>query len=640
MKRKLSTILPAAFLACLPLAVMAQVEHLEQRELNNYATQIPQLANESHNNALKNHLKNIGKQSLLQKSNAARVAADALRTRAVGDFIFYSVPPMSYNQYLPTAYPLDGEAGQTIRIIAAQDEYEPGSFLIYPFDNLGKVNLQVGTLKTDDGKTFPAANLDLKVVKVWYQNGNGWFSYFGDEGAKLTPELLLNDEDIIKVDTEKVGNYARLRDPQTKEEKYQWISSPLKIDSRFDEHYRRYATFSPMKSNFADAETLQPVTLNEGEFKQFFLTAHVTGDIAPGLYSGDITLSAKGNVIGKIPVSVKVLPFKLPEPKAYFDLNKDYLTASYSYISLDMIMEENGGDYELAKKQYLEVMKNQKAHNQTTHWLRGDCTPEMLAELEILKAAGMRTDPLLGGGVGTGDNEFQLRHNVLMRKAWYQKHLGHNNVFLGYGDEPGAGWLMGARKIFEAYQKEGFKFIIAGHNAVFEKAGYIYDFHNIAEAPENREAPRRWNEIGNAHVAWYANHHVGPENPDYNRRQYGIAPYLANFSATCNYAHHFGPYNDNSETYRPMVFAYGIYNGVIDTLQWEGYREAIDDIRYATLLKSLAQEAKQSKDLDVIYAGRKALQYLASCDSTTVNLNTMRLEMINQILKLQQLLKK
>ncbi|MEG1979484.1 MAG: hypothetical protein RR060_02100, partial [Victivallaceae bacterium] len=163
---------------------------------------------------------------------------------------------------------------------------------------------------------------------------------------------------------------------------------------------------------------------------------------------------------------------------------------------------------------------------------------------------------------------------------------------------------------------------------------------NIATAPEDREATRRWNEIGNAHVAWYASHHVGPENPDYNRRQYGIAPYLANFSATCNYAHHFGPYNDNSETYRPMVLAYGIYNGVIDTIQWEGYREAIDDIRYATLLKTLAVKAKQSKDLNVVYAGRKALQYLASCDSTTINLNTMRLEMIDQILKLQQLLKK
>ena len=56
-------------------------------------------------------------------------------------------------------------------------------------------------------------------------------------------------------------------------------------------------------------------------------------------------------------------------------------------------------------------------------------------------------------------------------------------VLIGYGDEPGASWVMSARPVFEAYQKEGFKFIIAGGNAVFYKAGYAYDFHNVAKDP-------------------------------------------------------------------------------------------------------------------------------------------------------------
>ena len=38
--------------------------------------------------------------------------------------------------------------------------------------------------------------------------------------------------------------------------------------------------------------------------------------------------------------------------------------------------------------------------------------------------------------------------------------------------------------------------------------------------------------------------------------------------------------------YRDHVFAYPTSNGVIDTIQWEGWREGVDDTRYvATLIK-------------------------------------------------------
>ena len=89
---------------------------------------------------------------------------------------------------------------------------------------------------------------------------------------------------------------------------------------------------------------------------------------------------------------------------------------------------------------------------------------------------------------------------------------------------------------------------------------------------------------------------------------HAAANYLANYSATCNYAHHFGPYNDDSTTYRPMVFAYGVHGGVLDTIQWEGYREGIDDIRYATALKRLAQTAARSPSLETRYAGWKGAE--------------------------------
>jgi hypothetical protein len=50
------------------------------------------------------------------------------------------------------------------------------------------------------------------------------------------------------------------------------------------------------------------------------------------------------------------------------------------------------------------------------------------------------------------------------------------------------------------------------------------------------------------------------------------------------YQHAFGDiWNDfDHPKYRDHVFAYPVTNGVIRTVQWEGFREAVDDVRYLT----------------------------------------------------------
>ena len=144
----------------------------------------------------------------------------------------------------------------------------------------------------------------------------------------------------------------------------------------------------------------------------------------------------------------------------------------------------------------------------------------------------------------------------------------------------------------------------------------------------------------NTYCAWYANQHVGAENPELNRRQNGLAAYLSGYSALCNYAHHLGPYNDVSETYKPMVFVYGTADGVIDTLQWEGFREGVDDIRYATLMLALAREAEASADIEVRYLAGKAKLLLARFDRKTGDLNAVRGEMVGFIERLRAALGK
>ena len=569
----------------------------------------------------------------------------------------WAVPAMSDEMRLPDRVPQDGEKGGIVRIVAAKDEFEPASFVVRADADLGKVAFALSELKTDDGKAFPAKDLDLKFVKVWYQNKNGWFSYFGDTGGfKLIPELLVNDEDLIRVDTEKVANYARLVGADgTVTEK--WINPPATMDKMPSvKSFRSFDTFFPMRPDFRDAETLQPVRLGKDESKQFFLTAHVRKETPAGVYRGEIGLKTRdGRRVAVVPVEIKVMDFALPKPKCYADPTMDFWVCFYSYISLDYLKVYNGGDMELAKKQMEAVFRNQVEHGQDMHWFRyglasgadmldgGARQEEFLCTLEAMKTAGMRTKPLVGWITSLGLSKKGDEATIANAKAAAAKLdslIGHHDVYIGYGDEPGVPNLTNAhRRVERLCQEAGLKFILACGQHSFRKNGHLLDWHNASEPPEDSTMPSLWNKIGNGkRCAWYAAQHVGAEDPAFNRRQNGLLCWLSGYSALCNYAHHFGPYNDDTTTYKPMVYAYGISSGVLDTLQWKGFREGIDDIRYATLMVSLAREAERSGALATRRLGMKALQYLALVNGQADDLNAVRMEMINYIKQLKEVL--
>lgn len=555
-----------------------------------------------------------------------RVAADFEGKNA--EVYHYAVPPMSDIQRLADVYPSDGVAGGTVNIVMAKDEFEPGSFLVWANKDLGKVAFTLSEFKNEKGDVFPAEDLDLKFVKVWYQNKNAWFSYFGDTDFKLCPELLVNDEDILRVDTKKKANYARLIDKDGKVTE-KWINPPRRFNKRQLFHsWRSTEDFHSMREDFRDAETLQPVRLPKNEFRNFFLTVRARKNAKSGLYKGAVKMTAKdGKALGEIPVAVRVLDFTLPQPKCYANPEKDFLVSAYSYMNFENICERNGYNVPLAHKQMEAFFKNLAEHNQPIHMVRGNMDNEAFLTIEKMRKNGMRIDVLQG--VTTSARGESKEGHAKRVAAELDRRYGHHNVYIGYGDEPPTRWFVKNRDHFKAYQGAGLKFFIAGGNQVFYKAGYYYDWHNTASLATDGSVPGLWNKMQNdSRTAWYAVPHVGTENPSLNRRANGIGAYLSGYTALCNYAHHFGPWNDDSTTYKPMVLAYGIYNGVIDTLAWEGFREGVDDIRYATLMTDLARKAQKSEDLNIRYLGGKAMHFLACIDPDTVNQDAVRGEMI------------
>lgn len=560
---------------------------------------------------------------------AARVAADLEGRQITAPFFHYAVPPLSELKRLPGTYPADGLPGGPLRIVAAGDEYEAASFVLYPFQSLDRVELAASPLAGPGGAVLPAAALDLKVVKVWFQNGNAWNSYFADVGLVPVPELLLNDEALIKVDAAATANYARVRSAGG--DAWTWISPPRRLDTGFD----------PYTEGFADADTLQPVTLAAGEFKQFFLTVHVPKGAKPGLYTGQVTLSRAGKPLAAIPVSLRVLPFDLPLPKTRFDPDRDFV------VSLMGAWPRLRPDHPAL----LPTLKNLRRHN-LLHLgpeVRFDAPQERIAKhVALMKEAGFQTRPIISGNlpwVGqhdgtplTFDELMTIKRSAQQWAAFYSNHFGHTEAAIGLGDEQGAAWVAKTRPAWRIVNQEGLKTALAGHGHIFVKGGHMLDYHPTAGSPDEKAKTETWNTVGHAYVGFYASQHNGSENPAYVRRQHGLLGYLSNFGMVDNYEFAYGPWNDLAyDLYKPMVLAYPTSRGLVDTLEWEGFREGIDDIRYATLLNRLALEARASKDWDRIYAGRRALQWFALMDGTRVDLDAARLEMIEKILELAKL---
>ena len=559
-------------------------------------------------------------------------------------FVHYAVPAMSEVQRLPDVYPTDGKADAPVKIFAAKGEYEPGSFEVWGVRDLGKVSFELGEFKNEKGAVFPKENLDLKLVKCWYQNLNAWFSYFADTGDfKLVPELLLNDEGLIRTDAKTKSNYARRTDANGKTHE-QWINPPRYMDwvpSSFNSG--SFSAFKPMAPGFQDAATLQPVRIVKDEFRNFFLTVKTTKDTPAGVYRGEIGLfkgqktgDGRLEALGAIPVEIHVADYELPRPKCYLDPERDFYVSMMHYERFEHILSWNGGDRELAKRQLAAILRDEVAHGQDIH-CGSYANAETLFTLDESLKAGMRPDVFAVCFLPWGKDSEARKANGRRLSAAMDRRYGHRNLYVGYGDEPAlgddgvGGFFHDYVQFLKEYEPFGWKFSLSGDVCCYRKLGYGLQLFNMAASPTEVNDPniRMWSRQPGVRRAWYANQHVGAENPALARRQNGLAPWLAGYDTLNNYAQHLGPYNDDCEDglYRPMVYAYGTYNGVIDTIAWEGFREGVDDMRYATLLSDLAYKALKHGDVEVQHLGRKVFQYLSLLDRTSCDLDTVRAEM-------------
>ncbi len=571
-------------------------------------------------------------------ANRARIEQQLLNSRTKQDIVHFVVAPMSDLMRLADVYPQDGLLNAPVRVLLAQDEYEPGSFQLFSFRDRNNITFHIPDLLSKEGATLTADKLDLKVVKIWYQNGNRWHSYFQDIGLRLTPELLLKDENLIQVDTKKEANYARIR--TDKGDRHEWISPPIELESV--QGYGR-GQFDPFQQGFADTATLQPVSLQANQFKQFFITVHAEQSQQPGLYSGTIDVLENNRKIHAIPVAVRVLPFELPAPLAWRDLDRPFLPSMMGGFNIDTL--RNTKNPNMTVDDLRKMLINAKAHNMT--YPAVDQTWDTVG-IDLLKELGFPTKPFIavsGRFLPHFTHSHRMTFDQMMTakaaaekaRDFYQKELGHSDILLKYGDENGAQMVVATREFHPYFEQYGIKVGNAGHAVQFYKGAYAYGWHMMGAQPDSIDRIKRWNDM-DAYLSFYAGQHTGSENPQFMRRQHGLLSYMNGHNMTYNYRFAWGPWNDLAKPlYRPMVIAYLNHGGVVDTLQWEGFREAIDDIRYITKLQLLVRDAIASGDVQRLYEARKAKQYLALLNLRDADLNAIRVDVIEHILNLMAL---
>lgn len=559
------------------------------------------------------------------------------------------VPAMSSVKRLADTEPIDGKRSAPLTFIAAKGEIESASFVLRSAETQEKVMLQATELKNAEGKTIPASAIDLKIVKIWYQPGTGWHSYFADcTGRTLVPELLLNDENLVKTDDSIKGNYLRITTPEG-ETKYVWISNYAAINVPLD----------TWKNTIADAPTLQPFRLDANAWKQIWVTVDAPVE-AEGLYQGRIDVIIDGKTETAIPVSVRVLPFELPDPKTNYDLNRDFYASSYNGTSLERFITQSG-NRELAEKRVRAIYRNYKRHNLTYPLLstlrssaKESAVQAYRRQLELYRDAGLGTKVLFNAVGRLAPIEYFLHKDrklplseqtvpddwakdVTEGKRIMEEVFGKNTTVYCFGwDEPWMGLLRAQRKCWEFLHDHGLKTYSTGQRNHLYHNGYNEDFINYGGFFTREDVAMV--HAMNTRIANYADPHTGIENPDFVRRTHGLGLYLLDFDSTMNYGVDGDNWNDFvGEEYNFRTFNWTFPGTVepVNTLPFEAFREAIDDIRYATLLRQLANQAMASGNTQSLYAGRQALQYLAVLNAQKADLHTIRLEMIRYILNLR-----
>ncbi|MDD2710510.1 MAG: LamG domain-containing protein [Verrucomicrobiae bacterium] len=550
--------------------------------------------------------------------------------------VLYVVNPIDNRRILPDSIDVPGEISDTLLLTAAPGEFEPASFVIQAVEKVGDLKFTVSSLRDARGKTVSGASVDLRVVKCWFQDlGVSAEGYYCQEQvpnekynptywtgrAVMVPELLLYDDGLVKPEPAIRENYLKLSFAGGKATEYF-----LPFSRGWGNCYPSAAAFP-----FVDDRQLLPVDIPENSNKQFWLTVRMPDHCPAGIFDGKIAYESGANarVKGEVKIRVKVLPFALCEPY--------YISSMYYYPPEKIFYRDYAGQM---RREFVNMREHGVSNPHIPFW-----GGSMAEYLKIRSEAGMSNKVIFYSKVVGNPREPEGLEKVrrMVGDAFEQaKPFGVEQIYFYGLDEAKGDVLVSQRKAWKTVHEAGGKIFVAGHVGNFETVGDIQDLIVMNGYPSREEA-KNWHSA-NRLIMSYANPQGGVEQSETYRRNFGLLLWQNDYDGASTWMH----CEDSFPTRRDMgadrncfmkqsCMVYRTANGVLDTVQWEGYREGVDDVRYVTTLQKLIGKTRGEGDEKSRKAVMEAESYLAKLkddDLSRRSLGTVRLEIIGHILKI------
>jgi len=555
------------------------------------------------------------------------VVVPTAKAQTIADLLIHVVKPISDQRILPDTPSLPGKASTTIQVQACRGEFEPASFVVKALKrNIENLSFEATEIKSG-ADSIPSGNIDIKLVKVWYQGGTAWNDIRANSKRVLVPELLLNDDRLIEVDRDRQTNRIKLS--FSGNERYVDIGSPTPASERSVVH-------DPRDFPVKDAQVLQPFHLPAGQNKQVWVTFRIPGKANPGVYRGTIRIRAGGKLIGEISLQVKVLPFALEKPKIEYSLYyRGKLAPGRGSISSELKNEQQ-------MKTELRNMWEHGVRNPTVYQ-EFDNKVLLKKVLSMRKEIGMTGQPLYYLGIRTEEpaNPTAVSRYIAQTDTMrtLMKPYGATDLYVYGIDEAPPELLQMQKDVWRRLQRKGVKIFTAGWTpGHFEQIGKEIDLFVDGQPAKKTEADK-FHRAGHR-IFSYNRPQVGVENPLVYRKNYGLNLWQGDYDGAMTYAYQdgFGSiWNDFDHVeFRDHCFTYPTVDGVIDTIAWEGFREGVDDVRYIATLEQKIRNAESRQDRcssEVVLKARRHLESIRGYKGD--DLDAVRQKIIEHIMSLE-----
>ncbi|MCC6681451.1 MAG: hypothetical protein IT445_11175 [Phycisphaeraceae bacterium] len=566
--------------------------------------------------------------TLLADVQSAMRAAEVLRMRcetpAGWPFVVLSGPAITDERFeLNKPFPQSFSRADQLSVVACRGEYEPTSFVLYTNETRRDVSVSATDL-VGSGGAIPSSAVDIRTIKYWYQAGEwGAQPEVKRAGGILVPELLLKDDGLIVVDTERKRNMMRTQEGLVD------ISDPTEEFTGEGEPAVDTPKLLGLKPK--DAAELQPFDVSADDIKQLIVTVHVPTDSQAGVYEGEIRVDAGEAGSLSLPFLVEVLPFDLaPAP---IDYSLYYQGRLVDGESLVPVMS-----HQKTEVQYRAEMANLLAHGIANPVVQERSLDKFVRMMQIREEVGMPKGHIYNNGLRIDGSEIEQsaslkRFQDTLRPFVEWAKANRYKDYYAYGVDEKDELLPKERPWIEGAHEVGAKIFVAVHDGgeFLDQVGDVLDLP-IYYGPVTPRFAQRVHEYGNR-MGVYGFPQMNSEKPATFRRNYGILLWQAGYDVAMTYAyqHSFGhAWNDFDfkNAVKDHNFAYPTVDGVIDTLQFEGMREAVDDTRYVATL--LAQAKLAMEDPTRRSQAKEAITWIKSVD-TQGDLDNLRHDIVARI---------